>query len=95
MSKLTGDDGTPLEVKEAEVLDQHGRSVYALNPFEDYAGATAGPTLRVIKGGWLLTLVISILLPIFLFAGFFVFAAIAVVLTVVWWIRSLFRSGVR
>ncbi len=91
--QLKADDGTPLEVKEAIVLDRDGEVIVeAPIPDPDFQGSggfSAGRTFQ-LSGWWVPVLVVVILLTLSLGAVFFgAFLLIALLISVV---KKVLRS---
>ena len=86
-------DGRVLDVKEAVVINEDGSTAH--DPFKRAhrrQGAEANTHIRVWKGGWFFGLLIFLIVPLLLVAGFTVIGFIIAVSLAVWLLRSIIRA---
>jgi hypothetical protein len=84
-------DSKPLEAKEGIVQDSEGNTLYAPESSTEQNTAWNGASqIHVFKGGWGLALLLGVGIPLFLVAGFVIFAVFAAVFMVFWILRTLF-----
>ena len=77
-STITTEDGTVLEVKEAEVV-REGES------------SARRPVVKVFRGGWIFALLILIIVPILIFFGLTAIALMTAGTLAVWALRATLR----
>jgi hypothetical protein len=79
---LTGDDGQEIEIKEGIVLDRSGQPI-------NNAKTMRANVPHGFSGGWIFIVLLSVLIPALLVAGFAVFGTLLAATLLIWILKRL------